>query len=330
MVKTCFTSKCKTFELNSEMEKMYKLTFGWKPFEKLDDTIFQELINEIDRELTTLLLNKVKEIDCNIYLNWTEYNDEEHTFMTLQRAIGLDCHFFIEDLKNFNYSHIQEFNHLVECLGQLASKPDPKDNIENLQPEDLLRGATEGNENCLVSLFERYKEWDISLLTKDICLDLIENFAEKLGCVHEQLSLEKLQKSLLTFTKTLVHLNITEQFEVTIKCILQFSENENIVDIIDIASFEKFIIHNPYFSNTKNLKVILFFLCLSVKPTLKILLKMVIEHSDYPDVAISLHDMILLLPVLKIRTLSKYDVIMESLSKAFFRNEKGSFIFISI
>ena len=323
MVRMCLTSKCTKIELPSDMVHMYKLTFGQKALVKIEDEVIKEIITEIDHELVNLLLKKVKEIDCNIYMDWIEYDDEENTSLSLQRSVGLECYFFIENTKAFKGSNIQEYDHLVECLQQLVSKPDPKNSVESLSLKDLCHGAREGRKECLLALFQRYKEWDnntldgvdssLSSLSKDDCEQLFENLAKEFKSPEEQLDTEKLQLYTLCLGKALAHLNVTDLYEVTIQLILRFSENSNLEKAVDISTFEKFIILNPNFSTAQNLRVVLFFLCLKTRETLKILLKMAIGHSDYPDVAISFDDLIVLLPILKIQVQSKCGTMLEAL-----------------
>ncbi|XP_003428085.1 uncharacterized protein LOC100679965 [Nasonia vitripennis] len=320
MVRMCLATNS-TVEIPFEMEKMYKLTFGEEPFQTVDETVLKELLTEINRELINVLLQKVKEIDCNIYLNWTEYDDEENTSLTLQRAVGLECYFFIQNTQEYKNSTIKEYDHLVECLQQISSKPDPENSVESLQMVDLCQGVREGRLECLMALFRRYKEWDnsaidsvdssISLLNKTSCEELFEYLAGELN--HPGKDTEKLQLYTLCLAKALVYLKITELYEITVKFIMRFSEEDNLDNVIDITNFERFIMLNPNFSSAKNLRVVLFFLCLKTRITLKILLKMTIGHTDYPDVAIILDDLMLLLPVLKIQTHSKYETMVHNL-----------------
>lgn len=300
------------------MEKLYKLSFGHAEYYKINDELLEKLLLGVNRELINLLMKKVKEIDCNIYINWTEYDDKENTAITLQRAIGLEAFFFIENTKDLMSPELKEYQHLVECLGQIASKPD--NSIESMQLEDLIHGVGEGKREFLVALFRRYKEWNdsvvdtadshISLLTKDDCESIFEYLADE---IVSQTHPEKLQTCLLCLSKALVFLEITELYEITVKFILKFGDNDNLENVIDITNFERFLSLNPNLSVSKNLRVVLFFLCLKPKASLKILVKMAIGHADYPDVAISIDDLMLLEPIMRIQTHSSDDTMIDAL-----------------
>lgn len=323
MVKTCFISKNEKFEILPEMAKMYKLTFGHEPVVRIADGILQEYLKEIDRELINLLLGKVKEIDCHVYLNWTEYDDEENTSLTLQRGIGLECYYFVEHTKKYMDVDDNEYNHLVECILQLASKPDPDNKIESLQIEDLYQGVMEGKKDCLTTVFKRYKEWDdttidlidnnFHLLSKEDCEEIFEYFTAEIRNASKQSDFVKLQNFAGGLLKSFVGLKILEAYELTIQQILRYEENDNIQNVQSIENFEKFIMLNPNFSTPRNLRVILFYLCLQPKLVLKIILKITLGHSDYPDVAINLDELMSLLPIMKIRMPSQYKNEMDSL-----------------
>ncbi|KAL7299492.1 hypothetical protein TKK_0007729 [Trichogramma kaykai] len=350
-VRMCVTSRSKKIEIPKDMENLYKLTFGWQLYEKLDDGSLHETLSEINRELFNALLKRVKEIDCNIYMNWTEHDDEDNSSMTLQRAIGLECHFFIENTRD-EYGDVAEYGHLLECLQQIASKPDPENNIESMDLTDLCHGAKEGRRDCIVALFRRYKDWDdstvdaidsnISSLSKEDCEQLLEHLANELAQEPQEdsnsdsggSSTEKLQTYSLCLAKALVAQDIGDLYEITIKSIMR-SEDREVADaeqqqqqqqqhVVDASDFERFITHNSSFSSAKNLRAVLFYLCLNTRPTLKILLKMSIGHADYPGVAVSHDDLMLLLPILKIRTHSKNESLVESLHAKCSEREEGS------
>ncbi|XP_058802862.1 uncharacterized protein LOC131674907 isoform X2 [Phymastichus coffea] len=318
MVRLCLTIKIKKVEHPVEMEKLYKLTFGHAEFHKINDELLQKLFLNMDCELISLLTKKVKEIDCNIYMDWMEYDDQENTGMTLQRAIGLESYLFIEHTKDHVSLELKDYNHLIEYLGQLASKPENA--TESMQLEDLAYGVAEGKREYLLAIFKRYKEWNdsivdsvdshISLLTKDDCEHIFEYLSDE---IVSQIYPEKLQTCLLCLSKALIFLDITELYEITVKFIVKFNDNDNLENVIDITNFERFISLNPNLSASKNLRVVLFFLCLKPKATLKILVKMAIGHVDYPDVAISIDDLMLLEPIMKIQTQSRYDTLIDVL-----------------
>ncbi|XP_014219903.1 uncharacterized protein LOC106647857 [Copidosoma floridanum] len=51
-----------------------------------------ECREDIHKCLISILISKVQEVDCNCYMDWTEFDDEEQPALSLQRAIGIECH----------------------------------------------------------------------------------------------------------------------------------------------------------------------------------------------------------------------------------------------
>ncbi|XP_011505706.1 PREDICTED: uncharacterized protein LOC105368395 [Ceratosolen solmsi marchali] len=326
MVKRCLLAKFESIEHEGEIMDRYNLiSVDGIYSEKLDNIVFQEILEEIDRELITILFNKGIEITSDMLMDWVEYNDEEQTSLTLQRAIGLESDSFINDLKDYDYSNIAKFAELIKFCNLLSFKPEP---TNNRKAENLLDGACEGNVDDMISLFANCKEFDISLLSKEICENLIEQFAKKLSCKQEQWDLEgKLLTSFARFVKLMSCLNISLFYELTLYCIFHFCENERMEIIFDLASLERHIIANPYINTTSKMAVIMYFLCLNAKSTLKVILKMIIKHSDYSFMDVNYSNLSKLHYMLRIRLPSNYDTIMESLYEEFHNKEKESKVF---
>lgn len=153
MVKFCLLSKTKRIDLTPEMTNMYSVSFGNHPVEKIDDGDLERYLSTIDRELINLVLKKIKEINCNIYMEWAEFDDEENPSISLQRAIGLDCFYFVEDL--IEDERMEQYGHLIECLNQISSKPELKTEVEDLAMPELILGVNEGKKEYLIQILHR-------------------------------------------------------------------------------------------------------------------------------------------------------------------------------
>ncbi|KAJ8684116.1 hypothetical protein QAD02_019908, partial [Eretmocerus hayati] len=305
------------------MQRMYKLEFGNEPIKKLEDNRLQPLTAEIDNVLVSSLLSKVKEIDCNMFMDWIEYDDYEDTSLSLQRAIGVESYSFVKDTSIGSHSHIRQYNHLIECLGQISCQPAPENYEENNQLENLINETKKGNKKALMTLFRRYKEWKneiknvinngMSLLDKESIAELFEYFAAEVSRPKEQLDFSRLQLFSLFLTKSLSHLSIADVMDITLNFLVKHKDDENLETSTDIVNFKEFITHNPRFSKTEDLKVVLFFVCFNARSTLEVLIKIAIGHSDYAGLCVSFDDMRLLQPIMELEVSSRYRIMMESL-----------------
>lgn len=165
MSRICLTSKKQYQELKFQnLEKLYKLTFGRQPFNKLDDPFSEECFTLVRTELVSILLSRLKEIDVDTYMNWAEHSDDENSSFTLQRGIGLECHFFIETIKASEHIDVNKFSHLIQCIENFACQPDPKHESESFTLAELIQGIQNKDKECLMTLFKRYKEWNNSII----------------------------------------------------------------------------------------------------------------------------------------------------------------------
>nr|XP_012146860.1 PREDICTED: uncharacterized protein LOC100877178 [Megachile rotundata] len=306
----CTIRKClenKTDEIIcKDLEKLYQITFGKEPFVKCENIIVENTMSTLNKQLVSILLNKIKEIDCNIYLNWAELDDEENTMISLQRSIGIECYYFIEFIKNDG--QLSQDTHLIECLQQLSSKPDPKQSNFVLNLQELCSAISDGKKECMKELLCRYKEWDrsvlefvydnSSLLDKKDFLTLLEY----LTFVLSQSTEENLKEFSYTLVTKLVALqSVPDIYEIVVMYVTKYDGKNNLESSHTEEVFNDFITRNANLQTPMVLKTVLLFLLKNPRTVLTILVKITIGHPQYENIMISVRDLLLLSPFMQIR-----------------------------
>ncbi|XP_034193492.2 uncharacterized protein LOC117610343 [Osmia lignaria lignaria] len=306
----CTIRKCLKKENNEsfvskDLEKLYQITFGKEPFIKCENMIVENTISTLNQQLTNILLNKIKEIDCNIYLSWAELDDEENNMISLQRSIGLECYYFIEFMKNDE--HLSENTHLIECLQQLSSKPDPKQSNFVLNLQELCCAISDGKKELMKELLCRYKEWDRSildfvynnrsLLDKNDILILLKYLTH----VFSQSTEEDLKEFSNTLVTKLVALqSVPDIYEIVIMYLIKYDGKNYLESPHTEEVFNDFIKRNANLQTPMVLKTVLLFLLKNPKTVLTIFVKITIGHPQYENIMISAKDLLLLSPFMQI------------------------------
>ncbi|XP_033207591.1 uncharacterized protein LOC117167080 isoform X2 [Belonocnema kinseyi] len=314
----------RSINLSAEKEKLYKITFGNQSPVSGCEEVMQLFLEELNQELINLLLRKIKEIDCNIYLGWAELNYDNGS-ISLQRSIGIDCFYFADALKK--QDQITKFEHLIKCLDQLASKPNAGTPLSEFHLEELCR-KSEGHPEYIKELLKRYKDWNESifdcieqnesLLDKDDCLYLLEYLLS----IILQSDMEAYKVRVYSFvTKVLLNQSITDLYAITIEYLLNHDGCKILEFSKTIENFKNFITHNTTFLSAKNLRFVLISVIKSPKKILTIILKIVIGHTNYEHVMISPRDVFLLSPILKIQTENGRTLLMNILGECLQNSE---------
>ena len=314
-----------SINLSKEKEKLYKITFGNQSPTQGNEEVMQRYLEDLNQELMNLLLRKIKEIDCKIYIGWAEL-DYDNSSISLQRSIGLDCYYFVEAMKN--NVQLSKFEHLIECLNQLASKPDAEIPLSELSLEELCSKADGKTTEFMKELMKRYKDWNESifdcieknesLLDKDDCLYLLEYL---LSIISQPDKEAHIQRVFTFVTKVLLIQSITDLYSITIEYLLNH-DGCNMLEFPKTEEhFKDFITHNATFNCPKNLRFVLISVIKSPRKILTILLKMVIGHPSYEHVMISPGDFFLLAPILKIRTENGRTLLMNILGECMQNSE---------
>ncbi|XP_076174452.1 uncharacterized protein LOC143150221 isoform X2 [Ptiloglossa arizonensis] len=305
-IKSCFDYKIKGIRnISRDDDKLYNITFGREPFIKYEDTLMESTILTLNQCLMDLLLIKVKEVDCNMYLNWAELDDEENNMISLQRSIGNECYHFIEFIQNDE--QFSQNTHLVECLQHLSSKPDPKQSSFVISLQELCYAISDGKTEFMKELLCRYKEWDSSildfvyknksLLDKKDCFNLLEY----LTFLLKQSTEEDLKEfSYTSVTRILSLQDLPAIYEIVMMYLTKHDGNNYLESPHTEEAFNEFITRNSNLQTTKNLKIVLLFLLKNVRLILTILLKITIGHHQYRNIMIFANDLLLLLPFMQI------------------------------
>ncbi|XP_047360650.1 uncharacterized protein LOC124953391 [Vespa velutina] len=308
IVKDCQENIGNNFKISEDIGNIYKITFGREPIVKCDDLVITQAITTIRQDLMSLLLKKIKEIDCNIYLGWAELDDTENPTITLQKAIGNECYYLVEFFKA--NKELAENEHLIECLLQLSSKPISEEINSVLTLEELRYGTVQGKKECVKELISRYKEWDETILNsmkeiwKKLLLDKYDclNLLEYLTFVLNQADNEDYQQRVYIFvTEVLIHQNLQSIYSIIVEYITKHDGKNCLESLYTEEIFKDFIIRHTNMKSLKTLKIILMFLLKSPKKVLRIILRIAIGYPEYENVMISAQDMLLLSPIMNIR-----------------------------
>lgn len=310
VVKDCFGNIGNNFTISEDIGKMYKITFGREPIVKCDDAVINQSLAIVCKDLMSLLLNRIKEIDCNIYLGWAELGDMENPTITLQKAIGNECYYLVEFFKADK--ELAENEHLIECLQQLSSRPMSEEINSVFTLEELRYGMIQGRKECVKELFARYKEWDEtiidsvdvkemsnkSLLDKYDCLNLLEY----LTFVLMQADNKDYQQRVYIFvTEVLIHQNLQSIYSIIVEYITKHDGRNCLESLYAEETFKDFIVRHTNIKSLKTLKIILIFLLKSPKRVLNIILKIAVGYPEYENIMITAQDLLLLSPIMSIR-----------------------------
>ncbi|KAF7388527.1 hypothetical protein HZH68_012469 [Vespula germanica] len=329
IVKDCLENIRYNLKISEDIEKIYKITFGREPIERCDDLIITQTIDSIHQDLINLLLKKIKEIDCNIYLGWAELDDTENPTITLQKAVGNECYYLVEFIKA--NKELAENEHLIECLQQLSSKPISEEINSVLTLEELRYGTIQGKQECIKELISRYKEWDEtilnsveikemwkkSLLDKQDCLNLLEY----LTFVLMQADNEDSQQRVYTFvTEILIQQNLQSIYSIIVEYIIKHDGRNCLESLYTEETFKDFITKHTNMKSLKTLKIILMFLLKSPRKVLGIILRITIGYPEYENIMISAQDFLLLSPIMSIREDSNETFLISTLKTIFSEN----------
>ncbi|XP_043486511.1 uncharacterized protein LOC122513999 [Polistes fuscatus] len=310
VVKDCTQNIGNDLYVSESTEEKYKITFGNEPFVKCEDSLITETMATLRQELMNLLLKKIKEIDCNIYLGWAELDDKDNPNITLQKAIGNECYYLVEFFKS--NKDLADNEHLIECLQQLSSKPISQEINSIFTLEELRYGTTRGKKECVKELISRYKEWDettmncidMEMVWSESLLDTYDclNLLEYLTFVLEQKNNEDYLERVYTFvTKILTFQNIQSIYSIVVEYITKHNGKNSLEALYDEKMFKEFIVRNTRMRSLKNLRIILMYALKNPSNVLEILLKIVIGYPEYDNVMITLEDLLLLSPIMSIR-----------------------------
>ncbi|XP_033321017.2 uncharacterized protein LOC117217479 [Megalopta genalis] len=306
VVQNCLNLNFQENPTSENLDKLYNITFGKEPYEKYEDSQMKIAIATLNADLMDILLSKIKEIDCNIYLNWAEIDDEENSMISLQRSIGIKCYYFLELIKN--NEELSQNSDLIVCLQHLSSKPDPSESSFVLSLQELCCAISQGKKELIKELLHRHKEWDRSildfvyinksLLEKKDCLNLLQY----LSFVLAQSTDEEFKNLCYTLVmKILSSQSLQDIYEIVMMYVTKHDGKNYLESPHTKEAFHDFITRNSNVLTSTNLRIVLLFLLKNLRLILTIILKITIGHQDYEGTMIPANDTLLLHPFMKIK-----------------------------
>ncbi|XP_012532210.1 uncharacterized protein LOC105834346 isoform X2 [Monomorium pharaonis] len=285
-IKTCMNYKTKNLPYDIASMKFFKLTYGnsynINYFHKLSIEDVKSIVATLDQELVALLLNEIKQVDCIEYMGWTEVDDEENIMISLQRAFIIECHYFIEFMKQDEFLLTNE--HLLHCLQQLVGSSS-EESVLTLQ--ELCDSIENGNLDGMKELMKRYKQWDLSVLkfvsrkTELLNTDDVGVLLEYLHhiFVPNNVYKEKYQAYTLVF-EVLIRQQLSDMYFIVLQYTLRHFDNNNLVSLFNSKHFENFIKNNINMFDHQILRIILIFVMLNPKRVLTTLVRVAIGSTD--------------------------------------------------
>ncbi|XP_063993532.1 uncharacterized protein LOC135171119 [Diachasmimorpha longicaudata] len=304
LTKSCLELSNKEITIESEREKLYKITFGREPLQKCDVEVAANHIKALDLELLNLLLTKIKEINCNIYLDWASLEVDESPCASLQQVIGIECFHFIELIKT---TDVEAQDHLVQCLQQLSVKPQSLNDCTTMTLRELCEGLEKGNHNCLKQLLNQRDNWDnsvfeairkkVDLFDREDLVNLLEYLTELMGNDGHE---EHKQMVYSVVTRAFFLQKLKDLYEITLEHILKHNADNILESENTEKMFMSFILKNPDIKTPNRLKTVLFFLLKNPRKYLMILMRICIGSEEYSNVMINPDDLTRLSPVMTI------------------------------
>lgn len=305
LMKNCLESGSGVVRVSAEMETMYKITFGRTPVRSPSEK-FGNQLRIIDQEFVHLSLKVLEDITCRTYIDWASYEADGNSTISLQRSIGIECYHLIEFMKSYDY--LLQYDHLIEVLQQLSSKPPTEASGDELSIDELRKGASEGNEKCIKALMNRYSEWNHEIFNvirqnkSTMDKDDFMNLLEYLTLVMTKPGQEEHKRIVYaTVTRVLMRQDIPDLYQTTLEYILKHDGRNTLESTHTEESFKKFMAHNKNFKSPSNLRVLLLFMMKNPRKILTILVRMAIGDDEYENVMISPEDLCLLSPIMNVR-----------------------------
>lgn len=318
-IKLCMSKKIEAYTENIYLEKLLKLTYGNLSHNRINyyctlpvDKV-KSIVTTLDQELITLLLNQIKQVDCYEYIGWLEFNDTENIMISLQRAIIIECHYFINFMKENEF--LEKNDHLLDCLQTLLGSGNGKEAMLTLQ--ELCHGITNGKSEGMRELMKRYKEWDksilsfinekIQLLQKDDCCVLLEYLHHMFAYPHTKI--EKYQAYVLVL-RVIVQQNIQDVYYIIIKYVLRHFDDNRLEYLYNHKLFITFMQRDVCICESERLLILLIFVLLNAKKVLTTLVEIAIGYNTYERIMFTSKDILLLRSFFIIQKDSEYNLLM--------------------
>lgn len=291
-VKTCMRYKTKNFPVKNEEMQLFEITYG-NPngstdyFCKLPIDKSKSVIATLDQELIALLLNQIKQVDCFEFMGWAEVDDDNHddenVTISLQRAVIIECHYFMEFMKRDEF--LSANDHLLQCLEQLVGPNKPEEPVLTL--EELCNSIENGKLDNMRELIKYYRKWDLSVLkfvsgkrellsTKDVGV-LLEYLDYMFARKHD---FTEKHQAYLSVLKVLMAQKLSDMYNIVLHYTVQHFHNNRLELLFDNESFKRFIESNVNMRDHQTLCILLTFVMLNPKRVLSTLVSVAIGSTN--------------------------------------------------
>ncbi|KYQ55953.1 hypothetical protein ALC60_05236 [Trachymyrmex zeteki] len=287
-VRMCMRYKTKNFPIKNDRLKLFEITYGNNDgstdyFCKLPIDKVKSVIATLDQELITLLLNQIKQVDCLEFMNWAEVDDNENITISLQRAIIIECHYFIEFMKQNEF--LSTNDHLLHCLEQLVGPKKPEEPILSL--EELCHSIENGKLDDMKELMKYYKKWDLSVLqfisrkTELLNVQDISTLLEYLHYIVEHMNdYEEKYQVYTLILKILTEQQLSDMYRIVLLYTIQHFHDNRLTFLFNSEHFKIYVESNLNVCDLQEFRIILIFVMLNPKVVLTTLVRIAIGSTE--------------------------------------------------
>ncbi|KYM97745.1 hypothetical protein ALC62_11574 [Cyphomyrmex costatus] len=287
-IRMCMCYKTKNFPIKHDRLKLFEITYGntdgrtdyfWKlPIDKV-----KSIIATLDQELIALLLNQIKQVDCLEFMNWAEVDDNENITISLQRAIIIECHYFIEFTKQNEF--LSTNDHLLHCLEQLVGPKKPEE--PTLTLEELCHSIENGKLDDMKELMKYYKKWNLSVLqfisrkTELLNVQDVSTLLEYLHYIFENMNdYEEKYQAYIIVLKILTQQQLSDMYHIILLYIFQHFYDNRLTLLFNNEHFKTYIESNLNVCELQEFRIILIFVMLNPKKVLTTLVRIAIGSTE--------------------------------------------------
>ncbi|XP_011065175.1 PREDICTED: uncharacterized protein LOC105152517 isoform X2 [Acromyrmex echinatior] len=298
-IKMCMRYKTKNFPVKNDRLGLFEITYGNNdgrtdyfctvPIDKV-----KSIIATLDQELITLLLNQIKQVDCLEFMDWAEIDDLENITISLQRAIIIECHCFIEFMKQNEL--LSTNDHLLQCLEQLVGPKKPEESVLSL--EELCHSIENGKLDDMKELMKYYKKWDLSVLqfiSRKTELLNVQDSSTVLEYFHYIVEhINNYEKNYQIYTlilEILTNQQLSDMYRIVLLYTIQHFHDNHLTFLFSSEYFKTYIESNLNISELQEFRIILIFVMLNPKVVLTTLVRIAIgsTETEYQNVMFKKH-----------------------------------------
>ncbi|XP_020282717.1 uncharacterized protein LOC109854243 [Pseudomyrmex gracilis] len=286
----------------AQVKKLHKLTYGdlnnsQRYYHALSADEVKPIVTMLDLELVNLLLREMKRVDCNEYMEWADIYDTEYSAILLQRAVAIECYYFMEFMKGDEF--LTQNEQLRQCLRQLIGS---NSDTFCLSIDEICHGIDNGRHENMKELLKRYKDWNQSTL--DFIAErtqllkghdyniLFEYLNHVFGCSYTENEKYQAYTSVL---RIILQQDLPKMISTVTTYVMQHFDNNVLERLYNQEIFEKFIARNEFVHDAQSLRTLLIFTLLNAKAVVTTLVR--IATGCYEHIIFAPRDILLLRPL---------------------------------